>query len=107
MYFIHPPVPAQVDVTLLINKRKKTMNKQDFVLKVQNPPEDWDLECEIEVSAWDGDRMIDEHITEAFPELDELSLYDLAEGTMEYGGTLTKEQLAEELRGLGFTVELI
>lgn len=83
------------------------MNKQDIILKVQNPPKDWELDCEIEVSAWDGGAMVDEHITEAFPELDELALYDLTEGSMEYGGTLTKEQLAEELRGLGFTVKLI
>ena len=89
------------------------MKKDEFVLKVLNTSDlEWGEELEgegfsISISAWDNSLnfMIDQHITEAFPEiLDIHSIEELAEGDMAYAGDLTKDELKDELARKGFAV---
>lgn len=47
--------------------------------------------------------MIDEHICELFPELENLGIYDLSEGELEYSGG-NPHHLKEELFEMGFNV---
>lgn len=57
------------------------------------------------VSAFDknGKYMIDAHVSdEIFPELKRIGLEDLAEGELEYSGKLSKEELVEKLKSMGF-----
>ena len=84
------------------------MKKTDFILKIQVPPEDWGIEGKFEISAWKGKYQVDEHITDLFPELDALGeIGDLTEGSMEYWGDLSIEELEKELIGMGFKTQLI
>ncbi len=89
---------------MAINKRKQ----KSYLLRVK--PADPKTYCEfITVEAWDksGSYMMDEHIVdEVFPELEELMLLDLAEGVMEYGGTLSVLELTDALREIGFEVQI-
>lgn len=93
------------------------MEKNEFILRVTNVD---DLEHEhkidvidygftISVSAWEvgGRFMIDQHITDFYPELIDLGIEELQEGDMYYDGNLTKHELAHVLRTYhGFDVEV-
>lgn len=79
------------------------MKKKSFILKVQVPPDDYMIEGSLEVSAWRGADMIDEHISELFPELQDIGLTDLMEGSMEYAGELSREEMVVKLKELGFS----
>ncbi len=83
------------------------MKKTNIFLEVVKGDEDSLLASEIQVRAWldaEKDQMVDAHLTEEFPELEELDLYDLMEGEMEYDGSLSIEELKNELRILDFNV---
>lgn len=63
--------------------------------------------CPINVTAWlDDERevMLDEHLTELFPELEDVGLMDLCEGEMEFDGELNVAQLSNLLERMGFNV---
>lgn len=63
--------------------------------------------CKLAVTAWydaKAKRMIDDHITDLYPALNTIPLYDLMEGHMEYDDVFDKAQLEDELRKLGFNV---
>jgi len=82
------------------------MKKTDFILKIEDAMPDDDI-CTMQISAWKGKYMIDEHICEKYPKLEELDLADLCEGSLEYCGTLTKQQMSDELIKRGFKTKVI
>jgi hypothetical protein len=54
-----------------------------------------------------GDEMIDQHIVEHFPELEQLGIQDETEGFMSYNNTdLTAEEMVQKLKKLGFIARL-
>lgn len=85
------------------------MKKTDFILKIQTPPEDWGIEGKFEISAWDDDTQVDEHICELFSEIEKEfeEIGDLAEGSMEYWGPLDKQELSDSLQVMGFKTQMI
>ncbi len=86
------------------------MAKTDFALQIQVPPADWGIESKFEISAVDcpgsnDDSWVDQHLTEMYPELESLGeISDLMEGSMEYWGDLSMEELKTELVAMGFQV---
>lgn len=86
------------------------MKKESIILKVSDTLE-WlkDMDAAFSVSAWDKRTgfMIDQHVTEHFPELELVGLEEEQEGDMYfYYHNCTKEEMMERLRNMGFTVEL-
>jgi 3'-phosphoadenosine 5'-phosphosulfate sulfotransferase len=86
------------------------MNKKDIILKVSDTLE-WleGMDAAFSVSAWDKKTgwMVDDHVTELFPELERTGLEEEQEGDMYfYFHNCTKEKMMEMLRDMGFTVEL-
>jgi hypothetical protein len=86
----------------------KFMNKSDIILKVATNFYDGEMdedEISLHVSAWDKKTgfMIDEHLTELFPELNSVPLYDLSEGVCECAPEVLKiEEVVQILRQKGF-----
>jgi len=85
------------------------MKKENIILKVSDTLE-WlkDMDAAFSVSAWDKKSgfMIDEHVTEHFPELELVGLEEECEGDMYfYYHNCTKEEMIKRLRNMGFTVE--
>lgn len=82
------------------------MKKNRILFKVEpNTGQMEDEEYTFSVTALtpNGKGQIDEHISEYFPELEEdIGLEELVEGYFGYAGTLSKEELEEELQNLGF-----
>lgn len=82
------------------------MKKTRILFKVepnQGQMEDEDYTLSVTALTSNGKGMIDEHVSEYFPELEEnLDLEELCEGYFGYAGHLSKEELEEELQNLGF-----
>lgn len=94
----------------------KEITKNDFVLVVEDfrtATEDWKIEafeeegmilsiCAMESEA-DNSLVVDNHIVEGFPELEEIGIEDMVEGEMAYfGEDLSAEQMVEKLKQMGF-----
>lgn len=85
------------------------MTKKEIVLKVMVPEEDTFMaeNYKFEITVWEKDSevnyMIDDHLVEHFPELEQYGIEDLQEGFSGYNGDLTIERLVDVLQGLGFT----
>lgn len=86
------------------------MKQNNILLKITDSAEFLEeFDAKISVSAWNKKEgyMIDEHITQQYPELiKKLELDEVQEGDMLYYGTLTTEQLANSLQDMGFEVEI-
>lgn len=85
------------------------MKKENMILKVSDTLE-WlkDMDAAFSVSAWDKrtGNMIDQHVTECFPELELVGLEEECEGEMFfYFHNCKKEEMIERLRNMGFIVE--
>ena len=91
------------------------MKKNEIILEVEDfstATEDWKKESyedgiNIGVTAWyPGGAMVDDHIVENFPDLEELGLEDETEGFMScYNEDLTVEEMIDSLKELGFTIK--
>ena len=73
---------------------------------------DWEIDeyqengVEIGVTAWIGNIMIDEHITEKYNQLQSIGLMDEVEGYMSYHGNLNAQDLVTKLISMGFNAIL-
>lgn len=89
------------------------MEQNEFILKVKLITPDLDIyddvkdDYQITISAWDigGQFMIDQHITEFYPQLMQIGIEELCEGDMYYGGEMSIEELEKTLSEWGFIVE--
>jgi hypothetical protein len=89
--------------------KTKTMKKEKVLLKVSDSVE-WleDAGFKLSITGWWKGKgyMIDQHMTEKFPELETIEgLEELAESDMYYDGDKTKEEIINILREMGFEVE--
>ena len=88
------------------------MEKNEFTLQMENVLDveyyydGMEEDYSIMLSAWEpgGDYMIDQHILYFFPELQELRMEELMEGTLGYYGDLSVPELTRALISLGFNV---
>lgn len=83
-------------------------NKDNYIFKVFNN-EDQNTYGDVGVAVFDKNNkyMIDIHVSdELFPEIKEIGLEDLAEGILEYSGKLSKEQLTDKLKSMGFNARV-
>lgn len=81
-------------------------DKSDFVFKVYDiETDEFHSSNNFGISVFDkeGKFMVDEHVSdELFPELKKIGLEDLAEGELEYLGSLKKDSLIDKLKSMGF-----
>lgn len=91
------------------------MRKSEFILKIQPLDDSYDdyirLDYDISISAWDhvDGYMIDQHITDIYPELIGLGIEELCEGDMYCSYNEPFETLIEwkeALEEMGYRVEL-
>lgn len=86
------------------------MKPKDIILKIEEPPVDSFVDAPMIVTGWYDlapELMIDEHLCELFPKLEDLFLSDLMEGAMEYNGAFTKDELKLKLDALGFKTIIV
>lgn len=89
------------------------MEQNEFILKVKLITPDLDIyddvkeDYRITISAWDigGQFMVDQHITEFYPQLMQIGIEELCEGDMYYGGEISIEELEKALSEWGFIIE--
>lgn len=83
-------------------------DKANFMFKVYDLDKDEYLSSSsfrIAVFDKNGKFMVDEHVSDQiFPELKKIGLEDLAEGELEYCGKLSKQELIDKLKSMGFNV---
>ena len=58
----------------------------------------------LSITAWINGHMYDDHVTEQFPQLQNLGLEELAEGDMYYMGNMSQSDMIRSLKKLGFKV---
>lgn len=89
------------------------MEQNEFILRIiltdglDEIPDDVKEDYRISVSAWNigGQFMIDQHITEFYPQLMQIGIEELCEGDMYYGGEMTINELTKALDEWGFIIE--
>jgi hypothetical protein len=83
-------------------------SKENYIFKVFDN-EEQNTYGDVGVAVFDkNDKyMIDIHVSdELFPEIKEIGLEDLTEGVLEYSGKLSKEELVDKLKSMGFNARL-
>jgi len=83
-------------------------SKENYIFKVFDN-EEQQTYGDVGVAVFDkNDKyMIDIHVSdELFPEIKEIGLEDLTEGVLEYSGKLSKEELVDKLKSMGFNARL-
>ena len=91
-----------------MKKEKVLLKVSDTVEWLEEFDETEELQYNLSITGWWKGKgyMIDQHLTEKFPELLSIEgLEELGESDMYYFGDKTKDDMINILRGMGFEVE--